>query len=93
MSAATERNPDDLLTPEDLAAELKVTPKTVSVMLAKGLIPWVPVGIGTERQRRRVRFGDLQAYKRRTRGNDAEKEFQQAKALVAANASASRGPY
>ena len=48
----------DLLTPQEVAARLKVHPKTVLRLP----IPYTNVGTGTKRPRRRYRLEDVEAW-------------------------------
>lgn len=49
----------DYLTPNQAAEKLAVSPRTIERMLARGLIPAVPVGLGTRRRRWRIRADAL----------------------------------
>jgi excisionase family DNA binding protein len=51
-----------LLTPADAAAFLSVSVDTLNAIVARGDLPFVPIGAGDKRPRRRFDRADLEAY-------------------------------
>jgi excisionase family DNA binding protein len=55
---------DQLLTLDEVAGQLRVSPETVRKLCVVGKLPWVNVGTGESRHCRRVLASTLSAYMR-----------------------------
>lgn len=87
----TTRDPDQLETLDTVAAELSVSYEQARTLTIRGKLPYVDVGTGKKNKCRRVRRADLDAFKRNTRRDDPDREFQRARAI--AWVSSGRGGY
>lgn len=75
---------DPVLTPDEVAAALKVSRETVRKMLASGKLAWVPVGMGESRQCRRVRKSTLDEYLRNEKLSSVGQEMNNVKRTFSA---------
>ncbi len=75
---------DQLLTPDEVAARLKVNPETVRRLCVSGRLPWVNVGTTETRPIRRVRAATLRAYMQDERRAAVKLEMQNIRQTSAA---------
>jgi hypothetical protein len=60
------RDPDQLLSIREVSTELGISYETARQLMLRGILPYVTVGTGANHRLRRVRCGDLDAFKRST---------------------------
>lgn len=75
----------DLLTTDEVAAELRISAEAARKLMTRGLLPYVTVTVGQQRQTRRVRRATLDAYlEREQRGGSVKVELQRVRETRAA---------
>jgi hypothetical protein len=70
---------DELLTLDEVAARLKISPETARKLCVTGKLAWVPRGTGSSRQFRGVRRDTLEAYMRNERHGAVKQQMDQIK--------------
>ncbi len=83
------KDPDELLTIDEVAAELKIGYETARQLTVKGRLAFVAVGSGSSRNLRRVRRDTLESFKRAELRSSTQRMIDQANRMVKAQATAS----